>query len=91
MRFEALHVPQKIVGHVKLLWFLYRDPRTPKIFKILVWIVFLYLLMPLDIIPDFIPVLGQLDDLLVILIGLKFLIRLCPPELVKECRDRIQT
>ena len=91
MRFESLHIPKKIIGQVKLLWFLYRDPRTPKSFKILVWVVFLYLLMPLDIIPDFIPVLGQLDDLLVILIGYKLLIKLCPVEFVEECRRQAQT
>lgn len=91
MRFESFHVPQKIIGQVKLLWFLYRHPKTPKSFKILVWIPFLYLLMPFDIIPDFIPVLGQLDDLLVIFIGYKLLIKLCPPKLIEECRGRVQT
>jgi uncharacterized membrane protein YkvA (DUF1232 family) len=91
VKFESLKIPQKIIGQVKLLWFLYRDPRTPKSFKILVWVIFLYLLMPFDIIPDFIPVLGQLDDLLVVVIGVKFLMKLCPPELVEEGRRQIQT
>ncbi|MBI4395450.1 MAG: DUF1232 domain-containing protein [Elusimicrobia bacterium] len=45
--------------------------------------------MPIDIIPDFIPVIGQLDDLLIVVIGLKLLARLCPPELVQEHKNRL--
>lgn len=91
MRFESFKVPQKLIGHAKLLWALYRDPRAPKSFKVLVWAVFLYLLMPIDIIPDFIPVLGQLDDLLIVVVGYKLLVKLCPPGLVDEHRRRIET
>lgn len=86
MRFEALQVPLRLVSEAKLLWRLYRHPLTPRKFKALVWVLFLYLLLPFDIIPDFIPILGQLDDLVIIIIGCKLLVRLCPPEVVEECR-----
>lgn len=89
MRFESLHFPKKFVGHVRLLWALYRDPRTPRRFRFLVWFLFLYLLMPFDIIPDFIPVIGHLDDLLIVALGARLLVKLCPPELVEEHRSRL--
>ena len=43
-----------------------------------------YLILPTDLIPDFLPVLGQVDDLVVIFLGLKLFIRLCPKEVVQE-------
>lgn len=89
MKFESLKFPQKLLAHVKLLWALYRDPRTPTSYKVLVWALFAYLLMPFDIIPDFIPVLGQLDDLLVVSLGYKLLMRLCPAQLIEEHLQRL--
>lgn len=89
MRFESLKIPKDLLKQVQLLWALFRDPRTPRTFKGGVWFLFLYLLMPIDIIPDFIPVIGQLDDLLIVVIGLKLLARLCPPELVQEHKNRL--
>lgn len=76
----------RLAAEAKLLWRLYRHPRTPRKFKWLVWVMFLYLIYPFDIIPDFIPFLGQLDDLAVVMLGAKLLVRLCPPEVVEECR-----
>lgn len=90
MRFESLKVPQKLLGHARLLRALYRDPRAPRKFKIGAWLLFLYLVMPFDLIPDFIPVLGQLDDLLIFAAGCKLLLRLCPAEMVEEHRVRIE-
>ena len=91
MRFESLKIPQKLLGHARLLWALYRDPRAPRKFKIGAWLLFLYLVMPFDIIPDFIPILGQLDDLLILGVGCKLLLRLCPPDMVEEHRNRIES
>ena len=90
MRFQSLKIPQKLLSHARLLWALHQDPRAPRKFKICAWLLFLYLVMPLDIIPDFIPVLGQLDDLLIFAVGYKLLLRLCSDELVEEHRSRIE-
>lgn len=58
------------------------DQRVPLGAKLVAPAIVLYLLMPFDIIPDFIPVLGQIDDLLVIAGGLWLFLRLCPPDII---------
>lgn len=60
---------------IKLFWRLARDRQTPKKVRIGLLVVFLYLISPLDIIPDFIPVLGVADEIIVIGIGLRFVVR----------------
>lgn len=68
------------------LWFAVRDPRTPLLPKLLCGIVVAYALSPIDLIPDFIPVLGYLDDVL-LLPGLIWLaIRTMPEDLMAACR-----
>jgi uncharacterized membrane protein YkvA (DUF1232 family) len=68
------------------LWFAVRDPRTPLLPKLLCGIVVAYALSPIDLIPDFIPVLGYLDDVL-LLPGLIWLaIRTMPEHLMEDCR-----
>ena len=70
------------------LWFAARDPRTPLWPKLLCAFVVAYALSPIDLIPDFIPVLGYVDDVL-LLPGLMWLaIRLMPAELMQENRLR---
>lgn len=65
-----------------LPWRLLRDPRVPLPAKAIVPLVFFYLAMPIDLVPDFIPVLGQLDDLLVMALGAWLFLRLCPYEVL---------
>ena len=70
------------------LWFASQHPRTPWYAKALGGLVVAYALSPIDLIPDFIPVLGYVDDVL-LLPGLIWLtIRLLPPEVLLECRDQ---
>jgi uncharacterized membrane protein YkvA (DUF1232 family) len=63
---------------------LVNDSRVPAGAKLLLVGVLTYLILPTDLVPDFFPGLGQLDDLAVILGGLKLFLRLCPPEVVQE-------
>lgn len=64
------------------------DSRTPRLAKILLGLAVGYFLSPIDLIPDAIPVLGQLDDLLVVP-GLVFIaLRFVPPKVVEDCRER---
>lgn len=63
-----------------------RDPRTPWPVRLLAMAVAAYALSPIDLIPDFIPVLGYLDDLLIVPLGLLLVVRLISPELLAEHR-----
>lgn len=70
------------------LWFAYRDPGTPVLVKALCVFVVAYALSPIDLIPDFIPVLGYLDDV-ILLPGLIWLaVRLVPPQVRVESRAK---
>ena len=63
-----------------------RDPRVPWYAKLLAGGVVAYLFSPIDLIPDFIPVIGFLDDLILIPLGIGLVVRLIPPQVMLECR-----
>ena len=65
-----------------------RDPRTPWYAKLLVAGIVAYALSPIDLIPDFVPVIGYLDDLILIPIGIALAIKLIPHQVLAECRER---
>ena len=65
-----------------------RHPGTPWYAKILVVCVAAYALSPIDLIPDFIPVLGYLDDMVLLPLGIALALRLVPPAVIDECRAR---
>ena len=71
---------------VVALWIAARDPRMPLGAKLIAGAVAAYALSPIDLIPDVIPVLGYLDDLLIVPAGLALAIRLIPPALMAEFR-----
>ena len=73
---------------IHALWLAARDPRTPWHAKLLVLLVAAYALSSLDLIPDFIPVIGYLDDLIMAPLGVLLVIRLIPDELMEEFRQR---
>ena len=68
-----------------------QDPRTPWYARVLAVAVIAYALSPIDLIPDFIPVLGYLDDLLLVPAGIALVIRLIPAEVMAEARLRGDT
>ena len=68
------------------LWIAARDPRTPLAAKIVATAVAAYALSPVDLIPDFVPVLGYLDDLLIVPLGILLAVRLIPTQLMIEFR-----
>lgn len=73
------------------LYFAMRDPRTPWYAKVLAGIVVAYALSPIDLIPDFIPVLGYVDDLLILPLGIWAAIKLIPAPIVEDHRARAVT
>ncbi|QIO52234.1 DUF1232 domain-containing protein [Rhizobium leguminosarum bv. trifolii] len=68
------------------LWLAARDPRVPWHAKAVAGAVAAYALSPIDLIPDFIPILGYLDDLLIVPLGIMLAIRLVPMEVMNELR-----
>jgi len=76
---------------VVALWIAARDSRTPIAAKIIAGAVATYALSPIDLIPDFIPVLGYLDDLPIVPLGLWVAVKLIPPPLLIEFRAAAAT
>jgi uncharacterized membrane protein YkvA (DUF1232 family) len=70
------------------LWLAARHPGTPWYAKLLVAGIVAYALSPIDLIPDFIPVLGYLDDLILIPLGIVVAVRMIPRPILEECRAR---
>jgi uncharacterized membrane protein YkvA (DUF1232 family) len=73
------------------LYLVARDPRTPWYAKVLAAAVVAYALSPIDLIPDFIPVLGYLDDLILVPAGIALVLRLVPPEVMADCREQARS
>jgi uncharacterized membrane protein YkvA (DUF1232 family) len=85
-RLQALPARSKL----RLAWRLLLDRRMPLLVKTVIPALVAYLLMPLDIIPDFIPVIGQLDDLLLIALTVGLILRFTPVELLEEHIRRLE-
>jgi uncharacterized membrane protein YkvA (DUF1232 family) len=86
--FQVLrHLP----NFARLYWRLFRDGRVPILPKALVVLTLVYVVSPLDLVPDFVPVIGEMDDVVVVLAGLWLFVRLCPPEVVRETVHDIAT
>lgn len=68
------------------LYFAARDPRTPWLAKLVIAIVVAYALSPIDLIPDFIPILGYLDDILLLPLGIYFALKLIPAAVLADAR-----
>ena len=66
-----------------------RDPRTPRLAKALLWLAVAYTLLPFDLIPDFIPVIGHLDDLIIVPCLIVLALKLIPAEVVAEARRAV--
>ncbi len=75
---------------VVALWIAARDPRVPRGAKIVAGVTAAYALSPIDLIPDFIPVLGYVDDLLLVPLGIWFAVKLVPKPLMAEFRAQAE-
>jgi uncharacterized membrane protein YkvA (DUF1232 family) len=69
---------------------IYRDPRTPRLARWLLGAALAYLALPFDLIPDFLPVIGHLDDVLIVPGLILLALRLVPPEIYDAHRQRLQ-
>lgn len=72
------------------LYLAYKDPRVPWYAKVFAACVVGYAFSPIDLVPDFIPILGYLDDLVLIPLGVALALRMIPPPVMAECRANAQ-
>ncbi len=92
MAAKALHDlktwAKRIKRDVVALWLAARDPQVPVAAKLVAGMVAAYALSPIDLIPDFIPVVGYLDDVILVPLGITLAVRLIPPPLMEDLRGR---
>ena len=87
---KNLSVLTNLFNQLRLVWLLFRDSQVPFLTKLVLPLSLLYLVSPIDILPDFIIGLGQLDDLGVLLLAMSLFVRLCPPRLVDHYRNQLE-
>ena len=80
-RLVAAGAAQRIRVYLLALWKLFRHPETPRAARWVAIAVIAYAVSPIDLVPDFIPVLGQLDDLILIPLGIALVVRMTPKPL----------
>ena len=77
----------ELIRNAQLAWRLLKDPRVPLPIKLIIpGVVGVYLLSPIDFMPDVLPLLGQIDDIAVLFGGVMLFIQMCPPDVVAEHR-----
>ncbi|MGH8388972.1 MAG: YkvA family protein [Pseudomonas sp.] len=79
---------KKLKRQTMVLWFCYQHPQTPWLPKLISVFVVAYALSPIDLIPDFIPLLGYLDDVIILPLGILLAIRMMPAHVLRECQLR---
>jgi uncharacterized membrane protein YkvA (DUF1232 family) len=90
MRARLAAIAKRLKNELLLYREVLRHPQTPWLAKALLWLAVAYVMLPFDLIPDFLPVIGHLDDLIIVP-GLIFLaFKLIPAQVVSECRARLK-
>lgn len=80
-RFFKLANAARLATYMIALWKLFKHPQTPRAAKLVAIAVIAYAVSPIDLIPDFIPLLGQLDELILLPLGVALVVKLTPPPL----------
>jgi len=79
---------RRLKREVRAIYLAYRDPRVPWHARLFAGLVVAYAFSPIDLIPDPIPVIGYLDDLVLVPLGIALALRMIPPEVMAECREQ---
>jgi uncharacterized membrane protein YkvA (DUF1232 family) len=86
-KFKQLKVKAKsLKKELSVIYLAYKRPDVPLYAKIIAILVVGYALSPIDLIPDFVPVLGYLDDIIIVPLGIAIVIKLIPKNILEECR-----
>lgn len=75
---------------LNVLYLSMRDHRVPKFTKVLTALTIAYALSPIDLIPDFIPILGLLDDLIILPVAISLLLKSIPDDVISDCRKKVE-
>ena len=86
LRDKLSQIAVKLKAEFEFYRRLQQHPQTPKLAKALLWLAIGYLLMPFDLIPDFLPIIGQLDEVVIIPLLLYFALKLTPATVIAACR-----
>ncbi len=86
---RLLGLVRHLPSFIRLFWRLFKDPRVGMKAKALALGVFAYLILPADLLPDLLPALGHVDDILLLFLGARGFIALCPRDVVREHVQRI--
>lgn len=81
---------RKLKQNLFILYFSYKDNRVPWYAKVVAILVVGYAFSPIDLIPDFIPILGYIDDLIIVPLGISLALKLIPPYILEENRDKAE-
>jgi len=79
---------KQLKRNITALYFAFRDPRTPWYAKALALLIIMYTLGPIDLIPDFVPILGYLDDLILLPLGIWIALRIIPTAVMVDAREQ---
>ena len=80
--------PQSLISNLYSLYFAYRDPRVPWYARVWIALLVAYAFSPIDLIPDFIPILGYLDDLVLLPLGVYLALKMIPAPVMEESRAK---
>jgi uncharacterized membrane protein YkvA (DUF1232 family) len=67
-----------------------KDPRTPALPQALLWLAIGYTLLPFDLIPDFLPIIGHIDDVIIVPLLVVLALKLIPAEIIEDCRKTLE-
>lgn len=81
---------RSLKSHLMTLWFSRKHPETPLVAKVSAIVVVAYALSPIDLIPDFIPIIGYLDDMIIVPIGVYITLRLVPEHVLADSRVKAE-
>jgi len=81
----------RLISSIRLVWKLLTDSRVPFWVRIALPLALIYVISPIDILPDFIPVMGRVDDIIAIVAGIMILLKLAPKKVVNQHKKDNQT
>ena len=81
----------RLISSIRLVWKLLTDSRVPFWIRIALPLALIYVISPIDILPDFIPVMGRVDDIIAIVVGIMILLKLAPKKVVTQYKKDDKT